>query len=435
VAEDSFTIVIDENGLLTVPGRAAARRLAVRAGRYRLIPSPADLVILERIDPAKVGEGKTATGVVLAGDIDRVGGLIDVIHFVQGNSWSGHLTIISGSARKTLYFKRGDVSTAASNVSEDRIGAILYRYGMITAADLEKALAQVTQEHRFGQVLVENGTLTAHDLYQYVRKQVEEIFYSVLVMRRGEYYFYRTDDAEGPPSQLHLATKQLLFEGVRRIDEMSYFQEKLPGPDVILAVRHPPPHDEKLPPKEARVLSLVDGVRDIGAIARESHLGEFEATKILFQLLHSGWVQLRPRSPTGAHGVGSRPQTIDTYAEIVDTFNQVYAKIYAAVAAKGKQGILIKGLDSFFASVAEFAPLFVGVSLSAEGTVPRDMLLANLEMAPTEKKVDYLHRGLNELLFFELFTAGEAVDRNEELELHQRLNQILRDVPGREAAG
>ena len=48
-------------------------------------------------------------------------------------------------------------------------------------------------------------------------------------------------------------------------------------------------------------------------------------------------------------------------------------------------------------------------------------------MAPTDDKLDYLHRGLNELLFFELFTAGEAVDRREEIELHQRLNQILRD--------
>jgi hypothetical protein len=305
---------------------------------------------------------------------------------------------------------------------------------MITAADLEKALSQVTQELRFGQILVENGTLTAHDLYQYVRKQVEEIFYSILVMRRGEYYFYRADDNEGPPSQLHLPTKQLLFEGVRRIDEMSYFQEKLPGPDVVLLQKSPPPN-EKLPPREARVLSLVDGVRDLGIIARESHLGEFETTKLMFQLIHSGWVIIRPRTPTGATAtaVVGRPSTTDTYAEIIDTFNTVYAKIYGAVAAKGKENVLSKGLESFFSSVAEFAPLYVGVSLQPDGQLPRDAVLANLEMAPTDNKLDYLHRGLNELLFFELFTAGEAVDRNEELELHQRLNQILRDVPNRES--
>ncbi len=423
MAEDSFTVLIDESGQLSV-GRAALRRLAARHGKYRLLPSPSDLVILERVDE---GHAAKTGAVVLAGDIERVGGLIDVIHFIQGNAWSGHLTVLSGAARKTIYYKRGDVSTASSNVSEDRIGAILYRYGMITAADLEKALGQVTQEHRFGQVLVENGTLTAHDLYQYVRKQVEEIFYSILVVRRDEYYVYRTEDGEGPPSQLHLPTKQLLFEGVRRIDEMSYFREKLPNPEVVLIKRHPPPAD-KLPPRETRVLQLVDGARDLGTIARDSHLGEFETTKILFQLMHTGWVTLKPRSAESI-----KRSSTETYVEIIDTFNDVYAKIFAAVAAKGKEQVLLKGLESFFLSVAEFSPLYVGVSIEADGKLPRDLVLANLEMAPTESKLDYLHRGLNELLFFELFTAGEAVDRNEEVELHQRLNQILRDATGREA--
>ena len=39
-----------------------------------------------------------------------------------------------------------------------------------------------------------------------------------------------------------------------------------------------------------------------------------------------------------------------------------FAKIHGAVSAKGKQQALEKGLESFFGSVAEFAPLFVGVS-------------------------------------------------------------------------
>ena len=33
---------------------------------------------------------------------------------------------------------------------------------------------------------------------------------------------------------------------------------------------------------------------DLATIARESHLGEFETTKVCFQLLHSDWVTVRP---------------------------------------------------------------------------------------------------------------------------------------------
>ena len=60
----------------------------------------------------------------------------------------------------------------------------------------------------------------------------------------------------------------------------------------------------------------------------------------------------------------------------------------------------------------------------------RAMTITDPQAAPALKKLDYLYRGLNELLFFELFTAGEAVDRREEIELHQRLNQIIRDRGG-----
>ncbi len=427
---NSSFITIDAEGRLTVdPG--AQKRLAPSAGRFRLIPTTGDLVILQRVPDSVRREGSTSTlippgRVVLAGEMDAVGGLVDVINFIHTNAWSGQLSIVDGTVRKTLHFRRGDVRTAASNVPEDRLGAILFRYGMVSEEALAAAL-KATGGTRLGHALVERGALTPHDLYTYVRRQVEEIFFSVLALRGGTYYFYRTGDDDGPSSQLQLSTKTLLFEGVRRIDELSYFREKLPSVDLILQRREPQPA-ERIGPKELRVLGLVDGARSLGEIARQSHLGEFETTKILYQLLQSGFVQQRAASPIDT-AVRRGDSVEDIYKRIVDTFNFVYAKIHAAVSAKGKQEALARGLESFFGSVNEFAPLFVGLSMAIDGTLPRSSVLANLEMAPTDNKIDYLHRGLNELLFFELFTAGEAVDRREEIELHQRLNQILRDLP------
>lgn len=421
MSKDSLSLIVDDTGQVVVEGRAAQRRLAARPGRYRLVPSPANLVVLERVDEGMRIAGRT----VLAGDIERVGGLIDIIHFLHHNAWSGQLTVIGGAFRKSIYLKRGEVRTASSNVPEDRIGAILYRYGRISAADLDSALSEVTQEHRFGQILVERGTLTQHDLYQFVRKQVEEIFFSVLVMRRGEYYFYRTSDEEVPPSQLQLSTKQLLFEGVRRIDEMGYFREKLPGPEVVLQPRLPPPGD-KLPPREARVMALVDGERDLAAIARESHLGEFEATKICFQLLHGQWVTVRERTQSITW---RQLQTQQAYRRVAETFNDAYARVFATMVAEGKVEALRRALESFFQSAAEYAPLFVAVSVDEDGRLGVDQLLANLMIAPTTDRLDYLTRGLRELLFFALFSAGESVDRAEELSLHERLQQILKEMP------
>jgi hypothetical protein len=436
VSEDRGNVVIiDEEGHLVVePG--AERKLVGHSGRYRVIPTAGEIVILQRVDPGARTESSSASGlyggrVALAGDVDAAGGLIDIIHFVHANNWSGQLSVIEGANRKTIHFRRGDIRTAASNVAEDRLGAILYRFGVVDESTLAAAIKSSTGSARLGQILVEKGALTAHELYTYVRKQVEEIFFSLLVLRKGSFYFYRTADEVGPASQLKLSTKVLLFEGVRRIDELSYFRQKLPSPDIVLQKREPQP-DDRLGPREQRVLGFVDGVRDIASVARLSHLGEFETTKALYQLLQAEFVQLRPAaSALEVKAVAKGGSSVDDlHARILDTFNAVYAKIWRAVDEKGKRDQMVRGLDSFLASADGFAPLFVGVELSADGRLPRDVLLANLQFAPTNNRVDYLHRGLSELLYFELFTAGEAVDRREQQELHEKLDAILlEDAP------
>jgi len=433
VADNRENFVIIEPDGRVVIGTNAARRLAQHPGRFRVVPTTGELVLLQRVE-VRTGEASSLQPippgrVALAGEIDVGGGLVDVINFIHGNQWSGQLAVVDGAVRKTIYFRRGDVRTAASNVAEDRLGAILYRYGVVSEEQLAEAVKATGASAKLGQVMVERGHLTPHDLYTYVRKQIEEIFFSVLLISKGNFYFYRTGDDDGPTSQLQVSAKSLLFDGVRRIDELSYFREKLPSPDVVLVPRHPQP-DEKLGDREQRVLDLVDGARTLEMIARITHLGEFETTKILYQLLQSGYVVRKEARPSIKMKMGKPGDTLDDmYGRIIDTFNAVYAKIHAAVAAKGKEQGLQQGLESFFGSVAEFAPLFVGLSLEPDGTLPRDQVRANLQMAPSDNKLDYLHRGLNELLFFELFTAGEAVDRREEIELHQRLNQILREVP------
>ncbi len=423
MADERDLLRINADGRVAI-GPDLARRLGARAGAYRLLPTSNELVLLQRLPTSSSNVAALPGRLLLSGEIDRLGGLADILHFIHTNGWSGQFEVVTGSVRKALYCRRGDVQSAASNVPEDRLGAILFRYGLVTEEVVSRTLQRAAgTPNRIGHILVEEGLITAHDLYTSMRRQVEEIFYSVLGLRQGEFYFFKSGDDDGPPSQLLLSTKALLFEGVRRIDELSYFRQKLPSSDVVLVRREPAPTD-KLKPIDERVLHLVDGVSDIAHIARTSHLGDFEATRILYQLLQAGWVQAQsPRAVLAAS------DTADTQTQIITVFNEVYAKIHGAVAQNGKEAALRRGLESFFSSVAEFSPLFVAVAPNPDGTMPTDQLMANLAMSPVEDKLDYLHRGLNELLFFELFTAGEAVDRREEIALHQRLSQILKDVP------
>src|SRR6202007_1580790 len=116
-------------------------------------------------------------------------------------------------------------------------------------------------------------------------------------------------------SQLQMSTKQLLFAGVRRIDEISYFRAKLQSTDMVLQRRHPTPV-QKLEARQERVLALVDGVRDLAALARLSHLGEFETPKILYQFLTSGFVE-----PKKQPAIQMQPMRVG------DSLEDIYGKV------------------------------------------------------------------------------------------------------------
>ena len=103
---DRNVVVIEGDGRLQLDGEAQ-KRLAGRPGKYRVVPTTGEIIILQR-----VAEGRAATSVSgiapgrvpLAGEVDAVGGLVDVINFILSQTWSGQLAIVDGAARTALYF-------------------------------------------------------------------------------------------------------------------------------------------------------------------------------------------------------------------------------------------------------------------------------------------------------------------------------------------
>ncbi|HJZ85608.1 MAG TPA: DUF4388 domain-containing protein [Polyangia bacterium] len=426
---DYPVVIIDEDGHLLAEGRAATRRLSGRAGRWRMLTSSPRLIVLTRDEASEGAEANPVPRVALSGEIDAAGGLFDLIGFLHQTQWSGALHTIDGPAHRTIWFKRGDVRTSGSNLPADRLGELLYRYGRITREELDRALLKVGPSHRLGQALVDLGVVSSHDVFTFIRKQVEEVFFAVLRLRTGSFYFERSSGDEKLPD-LALSTHKLLLDGARRMDEMHYFREKIPDSDSVPAQRQGgpslPPADEH----ERTVLSLVDGHRSVDEIGRESKLGEFDATRALFQLAQAGYVEIRLEWDVSRSGL-SRPDVTAARAglvRLIDVFNELLAKIHATLAASNKAERFRADLGAFFRGATAYTELFASVEPGANGHLPADRLLANLDQAQVSDRAQYLHQGLNELLFFLVFTVGESIGRDEEQELSRRLNEILKEL-------
>lgn len=419
-------IQIDESGRIYVLGSGLRRTLGELAGYYSHLPSDASLLHFQRTTSVPAYD-EFRDPIILQGDIAAMGSTIEVINFVTSSQLSGNLVFVSDDTRKCLYFKNGEVRGAASNRAEDRLGEILYRFGALSREALDSAHEECRRIRRpLGNFLLDRGVLTQQQLYTHVRKQVEETFYSILLINQGDFYLTRFD-VDSLPSPLSLNAQNLLMEGLRRIDEMEYFRQAIPDRSTRIALgRNEPSTRSGLGPKERTLLEALDQPSTVREVMARCRFGEFETMKQLFHLLQAGFIQVVEASEQSIAAPESDPTTREV-AQLVDTFNSVFQRIYQAIARHGRQDSLEQGLETFLQFYG-FAELFQDVAFDGQGRLDKARLLQNLSSHAAETRASFVSQALNELLFFEMFAAREWLERDEQQELQKIINQLFIDI-------
>jgi hypothetical protein len=396
---------LDPHGRL-VPGSEETRRaLADRAGRFTLLPSAGDLVVARRT-PAG-GGASPRPRCVLAGDLSAFP-IADFVAFVHQSRLSGVLTVAAGGAERTVAFKDGEVRGASSTAPGERIGEVAVRLGFATEAQV----AAATQGGRaVGKGLVELGHVNENDLWRCLHEQVAAVFHAILLSPAGTFFLVDEDEGDRVGAPLAVSTQSLLMDGIRRIDEMSLFRARIPGPQAYLR-RREPRRVVTLQPLEHTLLGLVDGRRTVAAIATAAHLNEFDATKILYHLAEAGYVE----------AVGEPAASVDPAARlgaVASGMNELLRAVLAAIPAPGRTAFLASARSYLADAGSPFAPLWGRLVPLPDGSLAEQPLLLNLSALPAaavtappgalgDPAATLLH-ALRELLFFYLFLAGERI--------------------------
>ena len=126
---------VDGTGTVHPVGRAASQSLRPRAGEWRIIPTPKDLII------ARSMSGGDAV-LKLAGEIRTPGALSDIVALAAQSQWTGELILLAEIGTRSFYFDHGTVIHASTTVAEERLGETLYRFGVITREQLERVVAE-----------------------------------------------------------------------------------------------------------------------------------------------------------------------------------------------------------------------------------------------------------------------------------------------------
>ena len=239
--------------------------------------------------------------------------LPDVLQLLAMGKKTGCLSVSDRSSFGYIYFDGGRISHASIVNRRDRLGDILVKNGVVTRADLDAAVAdQAAQPNvRLGELLVARGVVTRDRLNEQIRVQIEEAVYFLFTWTQGSFNFEASVKPDDGELVVAINPESLLLEGARRIDEWTMVQKKVPSLDAVFELdrRRLAECGARLTPEQDAVAGLIDGRRDVTALAEDSGLVEFEVGKALYGLAVAGLVQRVGRTKA------AEPRASDTRVE------------------------------------------------------------------------------------------------------------------------
>jgi DNA-binding response OmpR family regulator len=229
---------------------------------------------------------------VLTGDL-RVVPLAEVLQLLAQQEQSGSLTVTRGESQVDMVFRAGRIEhgTAVGVSDEFLLGRFILERELIAQEDLDLFLKSRSGASKlFGHQLVKLGYISEVELKEALRQQTCELVYETLRWNFGRFTFRPTKEL--PPmaadAALGLFVDAILMEGFRRVDEWHLIEREIDDFDQVF-LRNEDSVSRmgrgQLTRDELAILELVNGRNSVKEITRQSRMGSFEVSKILYRLL------------------------------------------------------------------------------------------------------------------------------------------------------
>jgi hypothetical protein len=354
----------------------------------------------------------------LVGDI----GIVDLLSFFNMFRKSGLLQFTLPGGSKELYLQNGEIVYATSTFPEEEIGEILYKLGKLDREMLQGARQFANGEIPLGKILADQGIITSQDLWAATKNQVETITYNLFAFHEGSYVYTNVKPDEDKIVSLSMTTQNLIMEGLRRVDERALYIQQVKSLDAMPVATGKVPND--LDSISQRMVALVQsGVGDVSELLRRSGSGEFDALRLLSQLVERGVVSMEEAPTVAVEGV---------LGEVVKIFNGVLVAMHGVVSAKNPR--FREEISRFLRDLPQpFSYVFRQTALKEDGSIDGGRILANLAGLEEGDKLRLLSESLSELVYMECIAARRelgAADSAELIKRVQAVSQRVRDLIG-----
>ncbi|HXB57816.1 MAG TPA: protein kinase [Vicinamibacteria bacterium] len=233
-----------------------------------------------------------------------VSGLFRLMREIYVGSKSGHLHFAHdrGRERRSLRIVKGQIVHGTSDVEGEHLGDVLVRYGLLSQANLDRAIAIVLRERkRLGAVLSDLGLLERGRLEEAVGMHVREILFNVLSRADGTQAFEELSDSAVEAELVsQLSTGEVILEATRRVQDPALVRQGLGDMNRILILsRDPLLRSQRitLTPTDGFILSRIDGTLSAREVVSLIPLPPEDTERSLFGLVCTGTVDYLPTAP------------------------------------------------------------------------------------------------------------------------------------------
>jgi hypothetical protein len=130
----------------------------------------------------------------------------------------------------------------------------------------------------------------------------EYAVYEMATWHKGQFIF--TAGIESDKITVKKSNTSLMMEAARRLDEWRVLQRKIPSMDVVpfFLPREPGQDQITLSPQEWAIVTKIDGQASIAKLEQATGLPAFDVCKVLYGLVASGLISMRPSEEKAAAG-------------------------------------------------------------------------------------------------------------------------------------
>lgn len=265
--------------------------------------------------------------------------LPDILQWLASGKHTGTLIISKGAVENKIFFREGVVLSSSSSDPTGFLGHFLVSKGVITEADLEKAVAVQAEEKKLlGEILVERGTVGQETLDRMLQLKAEENIYDLFAWEEGQFIFRDGELPDHDLVPLAADVTGLVLEGMQRLDEWDNIRTVIPSVQCVPVAVAPLVTDDELDLGWRGVLEAVNDDRSVEEICLQTHSNEFFVSRVLYQMaLEERLKIVRPRIVTadrraalGSEEKSAGPPSAETL--VAEAHSNLRAGVYEPAA-------------------------------------------------------------------------------------------------------